>query len=243
MKVPESKETFWQSSEYDFWKIVLDTLLAQTLWKEKQNTSLVIFKENEYANFLEECVSWEFANMRKEVFRKPNRKIAEIQFLIGNVTVITLKSHYATYYINILNNWYSFYGRETLSKRLFQFLRAFPAFYKEGIAEYRKFSQNINKQYKMRQITQDSIRIVIDKMMKENGYLYYLKFQRSSCVLTVKMKKKQVLEISLPYKTFANRLGNIIETIKLVEETISASKIRFNLKGSGCFLGWNSVKK
>ncbi len=242
MKVSELKKER-QSTEYEFWKIVLDTLLAQTLWKEKKNTNLVVFKKNEYSNFLEDCATWEFPNMKKQVIRKPNKKITEIQFLIGDITVITLKSYYATYHINILNNWYSFYNRETLYKRLYQFLQAFPSFYLEGVAEYRIFTQNINKQYKMRQIAQDSICVVIDKMMTENGYLYHLKFQENACLLKVKMKKTKVLEISLPYKTFTSRLGEIIETIKLIEQTIETSKIRFNLSGYGYYIDWKNAKK
>ncbi len=243
MKVFELKEKFWQSAECEFWDIILSTLLEQTLWKENDNESPVVFKDNEYSEFLEDCVIWAFPNMKKEIVRESNGKIAEILFLIEGITVITLKNYNVTYHINILNNWYSFSSKEMLSERLYEFLQAFPIFYSEGVSEYYSFSRNIKKQYKLRQIAQDSIRIVIDKIMTDNGYLYLLKFKEKSCLLKVKMKKTMVLEISLPYKTFANRLDKIIETIKLVEQTIENSKMRFYLSGYGYYVDWKSDER
>ncbi len=120
-----------------------------------------------------------------------------------------------------------------------QSLQIFPDFYSQSVAEYRK----MNKQYKIRQIAQDSIRISIDKMIKENGYLYNLKFKSTTCVLRVKMKKKQILEMNLPYKTFTNRLDKIIPAIKLVEQNIATAKMRFTISNYGYYLNWEQTKK
>ncbi len=226
------------SLEKDFWKGIFSDFADRTL--RRNGFSKRVLEKQE----LEKISKWDFLTMSKEIIKGNEDEINQIKFFIKNVNVITFThSGYYKYPLKMFYGTnYALCKKENFDTDLYLFLQEFPDFYLQHLEEYERFKQNNIKQEKIKQVAENNIQIMVKSLMKQTGYQYVLEMQETTCILKIKMKRKQMLEISLPHKTFTKRIQKILPTIELMKQTIENSDVRFSLKGYGNHMNWKQEK-
>lgn len=80
--------------------------------------------------------------------------------------------------------------------------------------------QEIVKKEKIEAISQQSIRTIVESKMSGSNYKWNLVQEKTRMLLQIKMKKNKMIEISLGYKTFTNKIPDLMEVITQMESIL-----------------------
>ncbi len=226
-----------QYLEQRFWTRNFKELMTGILWNN--NFSRIKINKDTYT-MLEQIALWEVPNITSKVIRNDKQKIQKIQYYIGTRNVLTL------FHKNTLNletffydGYYYLLDEKTFKINFYNFLKAFPSFYFETEQKYKELA----KEEKIKSIAQNNIHVMVSNLMEKHHYAYVLEAQENTCVLKIKMKKKQMIEISLPYKNFLHHIEKIIPSIELVKNILEQAELRVNIKGYGNHMNWKNDKQ
>lgn len=95
------------------------------------------------------------------------------------------------------------------------------------------------KQEKIRQTAKTTIHTIIPKLMAQTNYEWILKDEEERSVLQVKMKRGKMLEITLGYKSFTEKIQELLNVIKQMDEIISEMPYPVDMKSYGRSIKWN----
>ena len=95
------------------------------------------------------------------------------------------------------------------------------------------------KQEKIRQTAKTTIHTIIPKLMAQTNYEWILKDEVERSVLQVKMKRGKMLEITLGYKSFTEKIQELLNVIKQMDEIISEMPYPVDMKSYGRSIKWN----
>lgn len=125
-------------------------------------------------------------------------------------------------------------------------IEEFTAFYKN----YNLYCEEINpalleneKQEKIRQTAKNTIRVLIPNFMAQTGYEWNLVEEDERAILQVKMKRAKMIEITLGYKSFTDKIPELMNVIKQMDELISAIPYPANIKSYGRNIPWKKNGK
>ncbi len=78
-----------------------------------------------------------------------------------------------------------------------------------------------DKAKKQRSITETSIRIMVDDLLKDKGLDYRLEVGRTRTVLVVGLKRNRKMEISLTNKSFQKNMDSLCDTINTIASLVN----------------------
>lgn len=140
--------------------------------------------------------------------------------------------------ISFSKTWHIFYvdirDYKTILKEFINFYKN----YKHYCEELHPLLHECEKQEKIRQTARATIRTVIPNLMAQTGYEWNLVEEDDRAILQVKMKRAKMIEITLGYKTFANKIPELVNVIKQMDELISTIPYPANIKSYGRNIQW-----
>ncbi len=226
-------------SEQQFWRAQFNTLMKKTLWDCNWISGRIKLEKN-HLNLLEKIALWKIPNMTSKVIRNDKQQIEEIEYYIGTNNVLTLfykkRLNLRTFFYR---GYYYLFDEKKFETKFYNFLKEFPSFY---FQTKQKYKEQV-KEEKIKSIAQNNINVMVSNLMEKHHYVYVLEPQENTCILKIKMKKKQMIEISLPYKSFLNRIEKIIPSIELVKNILEQAELRVNIKGYGNQMNWKNEKQ
>ncbi len=120
--------------------------------------------------------------------------------------------------------------------------------YKEGaeiIAEQRKVE--VEKQKKLAEMASKSIETIVPQMMSQSGYEWDLEREckqyggggvSGRYILRIKMKKRRMIEITLNQNNFANKIPEILNVAKQIEQLLEQVPYAVNIVNYGPGTRW-----
>lgn len=99
------------------------------------------------------------------------------------------------------------------------------------------------KQEKIRQTAKNTIRVLIPNFMAQTGYEWNLVEEDEQAILQVKMKRAKMIEITLGYKSFTDKIPELMNVIKQMDELISTIPYPANIKSYGRNIPWKKNGK
>ena len=129
-------------------------------------------------------------------------------------------------------------------------IRAFTAKYreyKEGaekIVEQRKIE--VEKQRKLAEMASKSIETIVPQMMSQSGYEWNLEREFNQYgggvsgryILRIKMKKRRMIEITLNQNNFTNKIPEILNVAKQIEQLLEQVPYAVNIVNYGANIRW-----
>ena len=97
----------------------------------------------------------------------------------------------------------------------------------------------IEKEKKIKDIARQSIRSAVAAKMTETGHKWNLREEEDRYVLRIKMKYKKMIEITLGYKDFIDKVPEMLEAIKQAENLLATISYPVDIKGYGNNIEWN----
>ena len=119
-----------------------------------------------------------------------------------------------------------------------EFINKYRIDYYDNIEKINQIKNNIIKEAKLKEMAKTNIQVLVKNLMKENDYHYDLEIEEKRILLFIRLKRKQRLCISLPYKTFTQKINKIFPTIKIVEKLLNETEIGIRITGYGNNIKW-----
>jgi hypothetical protein len=133
--------------------------------------------------------------------------------------------------------FYRYYSYE-----LIQAFNQFRIDYNHNIEKIIEIENQQIKDEKIKQIAIQNIQLFVKTLMKDSEYQYHLEMEKTRIVLNIKLKRKQQLSISLPHKTFTQKIRKILPTIQKVATLLDEVEIGVRIQGYGNNINWKNVK-
>lgn len=95
------------------------------------------------------------------------------------------------------------------------------------------------KQEKIRQTARATIHTLIPSLMAQTDYEWSLVEEDDHSVLQVKMKRAKMLEITLDYENFADKIPDLLNVIQQMDKLISEMPYPVDIKNCGEYIPWN----
>jgi hypothetical protein len=105
-------------------------------------------------------------------------------------------------------------------------------------AEYNELKIKEIKRSKIKSIAERNIGILVNEIMKDLNYQYYLENRETKVLLNIKIKAKRKLEIPISHKSFISQIPLIPSTICKFEELCNQVEIKVEIKSYGNHLNW-----
>ncbi len=86
-----------------------------------------------------------------------------------------------------------------------------------------------DKAKKQRSIAENSIRIMVDDLLKDKGLDYRLEVGRTRTVLVVGLKRNRKMEISLTNKSFQKNMDSLCDTIDKIASLVNDIPLHFKI--------------
>ena len=108
--------------------------------------------------------------------------------------------------------------------------------------DYHEQAQNLRfareKENKLIDIAEKSIETVIPQLMSKSGYEWYLDNDESRYILSIKMKKHKMIQISLTPKNFSEKISGILKVIAQIETLLDQIPYAVDIKSYGNTIPW-----
>ena len=97
----------------------------------------------------------------------------------------------------------------------------------------------IEKEKKLKEVARQSIKSAVETQMTGTGYKWNLREEEDRCVLRIKMKHKRMIEVTLGYKSFIDKVPEMLEAIRQAENLLATIPYPVDIKGYGNNIEWN----
>ena len=101
-----------------------------------------------------------------------------------------------------------------------------------------QFSFYAEKQKKIRQTAQTTIQTLIPALMARTSYEWNLVEEDSRAILQVKTKRAKMMEITLGYKSFSDKIPDLLEVIGQVDKFVESIPFPVDIKSYGRNIPW-----
>jgi hypothetical protein len=119
-----------------------------------------------------------------------------------------------------------------------EFINKYRIDFYDNIEKINQLKNKAIKDAKLKEMAKTNIQVLVKNLMKENDYHYDLEIEEKRILLYIRLKRKQRLCISLPYKTFTQKINKIFPTIKTVEKLLNETEIGIRITGYGNNINW-----
>ncbi|PID89929.1 MAG: hypothetical protein CSA97_05595 [Bacteroidetes bacterium] len=233
-----------------YWRRKMDGLMRETVYdghyRMEPTESL-----SSLADQFEEFASWELADMQKVVERNANGQVSAIRYSINGQEVLALVRHVENGYIHgriipffIELPWEAYRfgkkGRMVLGTR--RLLIRYARFCAEHLEQIEGAELKHSKDAKIRSVAEGSIPLVVESLMAETGYEYAMTETAKTVLLRVRVRKRRFVEISLPHRSFLQRVGDVLPTLERVERLLNEYEIPFLLGNKEGCPDWGKVE-
>jgi Mg2+ and Co2+ transporter CorA len=109
----------------------------------------------------------------------------------------------------------------------------------KGILELKA---DIEKQEKIDEMSEQSIKTWVSTILKGSGYKYYISEYNHKIILSIKMEHGTQLDIQIYFRNFQKQMSDLLETIKEYEKVIAASKVKILISNHKINANWKSFK-
>ena len=113
-------------------------------------------------------------------------------------------------------------------------LKKFPDYHEH--AHNLRFAQE--KENKLIEIAEKSIESVIPQLMSRSGYEWHLDNDETRYILSIKMKKHKMIQISLTPKNFSEKISGILKVIAQIETLLDQIPYTVDIKSYGSSIPW-----
>lgn len=132
--------------------------------------------------------------------------------------------------------WCSSYCKEEILKLIGKIYTD----YDENLSQLKTL---IQKEQKIHEIATNSINAVIPKIMSQTNHDWSLIEESSRSVLLIKLKRGKMMEIALNHKTFSDKIPEMPNVIKQIEQLLKTIPYPVNIKSCRKNIHWNKGKK
>ena len=94
------------------------------------------------------------------------------------------------------------------------------------------------KENKLLDMAEKSIETIVPQMMASSNYEWNLFCEETRYVLSIKMKKHKMIQISLTPKNFANKIQHILNVVSRMEKLLDEIPFPVDIKGYGNNIKW-----
>ncbi|PIE84804.1 MAG: hypothetical protein CSA07_00205 [Bacteroidia bacterium] len=174
---------------------------------------------------LHEIASWDCPDMTKEVKRTPAGLVIEIAYHLNGQWVLSLER--GQLHAALANpRWRTFWHRkkpvDTTAEALIEDARIILSRFSQLCAAQlptiiAKEDRRVKDQ-KVKSVAEGNITLLVQNLMQEQGYQYHLQEGAKGLMLRVELGEDHIVELSLPYKTFLRRMGEILPTLTRVQQ-------------------------
>ncbi|PID89928.1 MAG: hypothetical protein CSA97_05590 [Bacteroidetes bacterium] len=99
------------------------------------------------------------------------------------------------------------------------------------------------KDEKIRMVAEGNIELVAKSLMEGAGYEYALERNAKTVLLRVKVREHRFVELSLPHRSFLQRVGEVLPTIERVEQLLEECQLPFLLGNRDGCPPWGEVRR
>lgn len=163
------------------------------------------------------------------------------QFLLVVEPKNALATFYAVYSVDAGQSEASIYrfncNVEATLQNIDVLIKKFPDYHEQ--AQNLRFARE--KENKLIDIAEKSIEAVVPQLMSKSGYEWYLDNDETRYILSIKMKKHKMIQISLTPKNFSERIAGILKVIAQIETLLDQIPYAVDIKSYGSRMPWRKV--
>ncbi len=142
------------------------------------------------------------------------------------------------YHISNISTWHT---RRIYTARLDELI----ALINKYIEDYQENQNQLNskilefeKNEKFKDTARKSIKAIVEAKMRGTSYQWNLTEEETRCVLCIKMKRSKMIEITLGYKSFTDKIPEMLEVIKQMENLLETIPYPVNIRSYGKNIEW-----
>lgn len=160
------------------------------------------------------------------------------QFLLVVEPKNALATFYAVYSVDAGQSEASIYrfncNVEATLRNIDSFIKKFTDYHEQ--AQNLRFARE--KENKLIDIAEKSIETVIPQLMSRSGYEWHLDNDETRYILSIKMKKHKMIQISLTPKNFSEKISGILKVIAQIETLLDQIPYAVDIKSYGNTIPW-----
>lgn len=219
--------------------------------KESQKINEDSDMENLYKLLVEKFgTNYLYKNIREATYRKKEYNIWCIRFYPqGNkqgsnndyieISNSCVSHQYVTCFLISINNdirryWCNSYRYQ----EIFNLFCNFYNDYESNKNELTNLLLEYEKNEKIKTVAQQSIKAIVEAKMTGTGYKWDLQEEGSRCVLRIKMKRGKMIELTLGYKSFTEKIPEMLEVIKQMENLLDTIPYPVNVRSCAKNIDW-----
>ncbi|PIE84566.1 MAG: hypothetical protein CSA07_00460 [Bacteroidia bacterium] len=191
----------------------------------------------------EAMARWELPGVEKRVDRNAEGHVVAIRYLVNGLEILVLER------LDFLGNgWIDgrirpfftpedevglpFGRKRDIVGGTHSFLSKYLAFCVEHLERVEDEATRSSKDAKVRSVAESGIGVVVQNLMEGTGYTHRLKEGKSTVMLQIDLPQghdTRYLELSMPHKSFLKRAGDVLPTVRVVEELLARVELPFLL--------------
>ena len=160
------------------------------------------------------------------------------QFLFVVEPKNALATFYAVYSVDVGQSDVNIYrfncNVEATLRNIDSFIKKFTDYHEQ--AQNLRFARE--KENKLIDIAEKSIETVIPQLMSRSGYEWHLDNDETRYILSIKMKKHKMIQISLTPKNFSEKISGILKVIAQIETLLDQIPYAVDIKSYGNTIPW-----
>lgn len=235
-----------------YWRRKMEGLLRETMYDKRHERMGPKAGSGSLAEQFEEIAWWVLPDMQKTVARDAQGLVSEIRYAINGVQVLTLARLVENGYTHgrivpfLVHErmWgYRFGKQQRMLEGTRQLLSRYASFCAAHLEQIAGAEIKYQKDAKIRKVAEGNIALVVQNLMAETGYEYDLEEETKTVLLRVRVQKHRFVEISLPHRSFLERVGDVLPASERVDLLLKKCKVPFLLGNREGCPQWGKVER
>ncbi|PIE84055.1 MAG: hypothetical protein CSA07_04160 [Bacteroidia bacterium] len=225
-----------------FWDVQLDRLFAE--WDFAGDyASYHLPHPRTMAQEFEAVAAWDSPSMGREVERDGRGMVTEIRYRIGGLVVLTLRN---SHFCLPVFPFFSEHGRwlhrpERIQQELRLLLTRFPSFCAEGLLRMGAYVERKSKRRKLKALAEVGMAMMVHNCMRGTDLEYRLLPGHKRSFLQVGLGATHLLELIMPYASFAGRIAGILPTVGVARGLLERVELGISLGDRRRWDAWGTV--
>ncbi len=241
--------------QYDYWRRQMAKLMREKVYSAPGRLTY-IGGARTLAQEYETIAAWNSPAMDREVDRDDRGMVTEIRYYINGLLVLKLENSNTghegfppikPFFVRVkgtqYGNGFQYGKKKTLVEEARQLLIHYPAFLAEHLPLVQGVESEVNKESKIRTIAQGGISVMVDSLMQGTGHEYRLLEEEKRSILLVALDGECYMELSLPHRTFQQRMGLVLPTVELVKGMYDALPLPVRYTNGASYVDWGEVHR